>query len=1534
MKDLTADRKAFLASFPPQYRDHIISFAKNLSTINVDVLILTARKAVCLFHCLEYLGLFEPTKRLVISERWMDHDRTWLKNKRIAIVDEVIVTGTSIYKLTHELLEVGVAHVEVHCLFVNGSYFVEDFFKNINLSRNYIKLSGEEAQALSTAIVDAMYTIPRPYSVDYPMSTWTEVSTDLFTRLAALPAWQTVERNWMAPNKTNQQRKVSYYRVTPRDELSQEVDRALGCNIYSRCLVKIRLYGYVSGAGGFQQFTFRIVPYIVLGELPLKNLDRLFAQLLSHLSLSDQEVAINSCITEESRLRLVQYVLSVRLAQFWVTQLAAAGIAISFRQDSNELNYIFPKSLHEILEKIARKSSEVQIDVSWPTEPILPPEINHPLRSASAYKPTYYQLVEPFSKMYQEKELKLRTLALELGEEIFHSPRYTELLNRLNKGISVDQLRTHALRGHIGASNSTLSDFLDLGIDSGVIVPITVCSTVRGIKYIYRAYRHGEETYIVERDMAMFHAMLDKFARQWQDVLIKPTATDRTVPKIVVEKLLVMFMRYALGSDLLRTNYERLDTDLENGSALNVGYHRHGARLSIAQHDPTEFPQDRAFVNQLIEARILRTVRSGGYAILAFTRHDVLDAKRRSAATKFGGVMGKALSLPLEELLPPPKDMEFGRKTSPSKIRDQILVSLTTCETAGSTLLAVGAEFRLLCEYFSGGFALPVGKQTTSLSKLESFDARFFLNNAIAKINMHLDRVASTAAERLRDLLGEDSLEAAVWTEIWDTAVQHHSISDEREANKQLLRCLRLAWQLDFNIQLLTMGLRVSLNMPAEANKATLEQIISKIGRKADELAGRANRSKINKAAMSAFAKMASEVEGRFQVTLTRWVRVQGRGHGSPRSIAEETDKLRAQAASLYVEIDSRYRERTRLAKVERFDNVLVMRACMPLNHEGLNASQRHKFETGLIRELQGYANRVNTQAKPRVFRGLVNAKKADNLIQVRIKKIESYLEIRMTGRGPWIPQWFGNIVGKFLSHDNYSEMGIRATWISILGLDETRQYARASDTDEIVGSPDVDQLISNELLLGVHEGRLISAASQTTRDVLCKAFQEEYSSVRKSKGASVSTESNIGVDSLGGTATVCTYLADIQTSSSSAATSSSNDEAVLVLASEWSSHHGGLSTFNRMFCCALAKIGVKVCCAVQEASSADIEDAQRHGVQLIVSPAELGAPIGSGLFRSFQLPVGFKPSVVVGHGRVTGHIAKAQVSDRFNSAQRVHFVHMAPGEIEWYKDKGDSARVAEERENIERAIAVDATLVAAVGERLLAETESNLAGSGASLFLFEPALMEQTDAEPLQLDHCLLLGRAEDWKLKGIDIAARAISIAAKKPVLANREVELVVRGAVSGTGDSLRETLLDFCDGTNVQIRVREFRAKDDVILLDIRRASVLLMPSRREGFGLVALEAISAGVPTLVSDRSGIANLIKRYAPQFAANTIISTVDDLNISSEAWADAISYVLRDKKASFIRAKELRFELHKQISWQNSAEKMMTRLLELKQAK
>ena len=43
-------------------------------------------------------------------------------------------------------------------------------------------------------------------------------------------------------------------------------------------------------------------------------------------------------------------------------------------------------------------------------------------------------------------------------------------------------------------------------------------------------------------------------------------------------------------------------------------------------------------------------------------------------------------------------------------------------------------------------------------------------------------------------------------------------------------------------------------------------------------------------------------------------------------------------------------------------------------------------------------------------------------------------------------------------------------------------------------------------------------------------------------------------------------------------------------------------------------------------------------------------------------------------------------------------------------------------------------------------------------------------------------------------------------------------------------------------------------------LREAALVVMPSRTEGFCLVALEAISSGVPVLVSSETGIAKALQ--------------------------------------------------------------------------
>jgi glycosyltransferase involved in cell wall biosynthesis len=393
-------------------------------------------------------------------------------------------------------------------------------------------------------------------------------------------------------------------------------------------------------------------------------------------------------------------------------------------------------------------------------------------------------------------------------------------------------------------------------------------------------------------------------------------------------------------------------------------------------------------------------------------------------------------------------------------------------------------------------------------------------------------------------------------------------------------------------------------------------------------------------------------------------------------------------------------------------------------------------------------------------------------------------------------------------------------------------------------------------------------------------------------------------------------------------------DMRFLVMATEWRSRHGGVSTFNRALCSAIAGAGCPVVCAVPSFDVSEIADAKKAGVTLVPAPAHTGADDLSGLFRRLKLPEGFAPDVVIGHGRITGFAAQAQVAEFHPNALRVQFVHVASGEIEFYKGRMDAAEVAEGRERIEVDLAKDCALVVAVGPRLEREAGNFLAPlqRRPRLYRLDPAVGPSLIQTPPPGVHCLLMGRAEDFELKGLDIAALAMGRVLTSAVF-DYQPELVVRGAPKGTGGELRERLRRIAK-SDLPIRVREYTDDGLAIESDLRRSSVLLMPSRREGFGLVAFEAVQTGTPILVSDKSGIGELLKeRLGASEAQNYVVTTTDDLDTAAAAWAKAIEFVLRDRRASFERALRLSRTLAGQNSWRSVADGLLVEIEKARQS-
>lgn len=371
----------------------------------------------------------------------------------------------------------------------------------------------------------------------------------------------------------------------------------------------------------------------------------------------------------------------------------------------------------------------------------------------------------------------------------------------------------------------------------------------------------------------------------------------------------------------------------------------------------------------------------------------------------------------------------------------------------------------------------------------------------------------------------------------------------------------------------------------------------------------------------------------------------------------------------------------------------------------------------------------------------------------------------------------------------------------------------------------------------------------------------------------------------------------------------------------------------NRSLCAALASAGHEVVCLVPDFLDEERDDAARQGVTLVAAPPAVGLSEEARLC----LPVEIEdPDVVIGHGHVTGPVAAARAA-LVPGASRIHVLHTSPEELEWLKARGkDPAARSAEKQELEASLATSATVALAIGPRLARQWQTFLGGS--ALHVTVTRLDVGLPSSPVipgppPALHCLVLGRAEDYEIKGLDVAAAALGRLRRDDSYFEgaREPVLLIRGAAPGSAEELRRTL-QAAAGIGLRVNIKEYTHDQVSVREDLLRASVLLLPSRAEGFGLVALEALAMGVPVLVSMRSGIGELLIDRAEanpseSFLRNLVVDIKDDIATDARAWAEALGTTLKDRTTSFRQAADLRSLLLEANYWEQSVRTVVAQL-------
>ena len=383
-------------------------------------------------------------------------------------------------------------------------------------------------------------------------------------------------------------------------------------------------------------------------------------------------------------------------------------------------------------------------------------------------------------------------------------------------------------------------------------------------------------------------------------------------------------------------------------------------------------------------------------------------------------------------------------------------------------------------------------------------------------------------------------------------------------------------------------------------------------------------------------------------------------------------------------------------------------------------------------------------------------------------------------------------------------------------------------------------------------------------------------------------------------------------------------------LASEWKSSAGGLSTLNRELAIHLAQIqNVRVSLLVPEGACSDEDkrEARSFGISILEARKCVGV---EPFFWLNNPPQDHKIDVIVGHDVKLGcqvQLIKRQA--QFQNCKWVHVVHTAPEDLSKYKGYSSPISRGEEKHWDEVDLCKCADLVVPVGPRLGEAYHSYLQGCKKDEDFFEliPGLfrrefggLKQEEKKEKDMFTVLLYGRGdkEDFGLKGYNIAVQAFA----DQRLKGKRYSLLFVGSAKGKQDEVRERLLN-CGIAHMdekQLTVREFVKRRERMKELFCEVDMVIMPSKSEGFGLVALEALSAGLPILVGSNSGFARAIEDIP--FGLYSIVDSEEPAK-----WAEAIQGVRDRHKVVLEENKILKEHYSKKYCWKKQCEEFIDRL-------
>lgn len=422
--------------------------------------------------------------------------------------------------------------------------------------------------------------------------------------------------------------------------------------------------------------------------------------------------------------------------------------------------------------------------------------------------------------------------------------------------------------------------------------------------------------------------------------------------------------------------------------------------------------------------------------------------------------------------------------------------------------------------------------------------------------------------------------------------------------------------------------------------------------------------------------------------------------------------------------------------------------------------------------------------------------------------------------------------------------------------------------------------------------------------------------------------------------------------------------EYIIFIANYWGTTNGGISTFNYDLSRAIAKrrIGTRektVCLLLHSINDIEKKEVEElYGLKLIAlldedDESNEGAEVIPSFLKKLRKLVGFRNGdslIWIGHDIKTGNYAN-MCKEEYGGESLV-FNHMNYAEY-YYLATGDEEK-EEEKEALQRRVLQKADWICAVGPVLKDYSEDIRHEVGKNNVIeIIPGLL---DVEPSVSMHnafkVLFFGRIykKNNYIKQPKLAVAAFAKAyetdrkSKEIFKNNPRMEVYGYPKIDDEDKRILRELVRRYTAETLNITPRKYLRDREKLKETLRASSLCIMISRHEGFGLTAYEAISAGVPVIISDNTGLHRFLKSKKGEdvkglYKVVHIEGATDQFGNPTESDLETVTNAILEILTDYEKSKKnaLRLQeilINEQYTWDNQAGTLLNLIYDLQDGK